>query len=430
MYTFSPVLGNRVPPSKVPSPEKAKKPASPSTIEIPPLPSDTRSPRPGNASEKTVPNGSETIAVDTLPCTLSPVGTSSSAATKVVSSPNIPKEPQASYLPPPVSSPAPPSPVKSRPSCHATSTASTESGVVALPNAHYSPPSPSPQTVQKSVEKEDCCTPPLTHHSRTLSGGNGGVLQKAGFALGGRSPLPSSPTDTISLPPPAYPFSMTGGGAIGNGMPSGVNGERIGSPVGSTGKFSSPPITGCASSFVNPLPCGAGGMAIGTAGGQTGGPFPKYGSNDLIPGGGFDPVGSSLINRHNIDGYLGSLQQQGILPPTGVMPGTPEAAPLGHPPGSCFSGRGLGMLPTPQYLPMFVGDTGRPVGGPIGVRRGEPLGPVFPMPPGGKAELFLGEPDNDLLPPLGGGGNGDPPGFDFGFGGEPGKGTRGGGPFL
>eukprot|EP00796_Vickermania_ingenoplastis_P008217 gene8217-5741_t len=108
-------------------------------------------------------------------------------------------------------------------------------------------------------------------------------------------------------------------------------------------------------------------------------PGARYGDNDLLPGGGLDPAGSSLINERNFHSYMHSLYG-------------------GEAPGS-----GGASLPRARYDPMFPGDH-----------------PGFDMRvPGSRVpDAFPGEPDNDIL---------QPPGLPFGAPQRGGR--RGGGPF-
>lgn len=239
------------------------------------------------------------------------------------------------------------------------------------------------------------------------------------------SPVHSSPTDVFPLPSPLPSSMVVGATAPSTLMASCGSGEKIVPPESTVLFPPSPPKTTFPSSpSLHPPPFGINGLISGVGGGSAA-PFPRYGSNDLYPGGGIDPVGSSLIDRQNIDAYVNSLHANGLQEPLRQDTDLSGVHTTGYFPGS-NSLQALGALPAPRSLPTFLGDTGKPTIG----RGGEPYPPSWPTVPSGKAELFPGEPDNDLLPPLGGAGSGDPPGCNFGFGRGIGKGGRGGGSFF
>lgn len=435
-HTFSSISRNCMPASKVPSPERVNKNPSPTPVEIPPLPSENHSHSIRVSASKKDPNKEGTSAVSVpLPSTFSPTVTVTSPVPSQQVMRSGSKESQVGSLPPPISPPVnSSSPVEAQKCWYYPSPAFPEDAVVSLPV----PCNPSLPTTLRDPEpsldtEKSLAPPPVLQHSHSSSGelealhGVGGLSPR-------RSPCVSSPMDPFSLPPPVSGCLSPVAGLTGSGVPASGSGVCSPLSVGTVEqKFTpSPPPTACVSSFPHHIPSVDSHTPVNTTDVEKGSAcsFPRYGSNDLIPGGGMDPAGSSLVGRQNIDGYLSVLERQNLIPPIGEIPGRSHEPP-GHFPGFSSPSRVLGIPPAPRHLPTFPGDHGRPVNEHPGPFGGEPFPPSFPMRPGGRADLFPGEPDNDLLPPLGGAGSeGD---FTrFGFSGSPGRGGGGrwGGGFL
>lgn len=424
MYTFRPCLGNQAFSSKGSTPEKGQVTNSPTTVEIPPLFSEVRSADMHSRSGKEPRNGAGKNSEEALPPAHSPrershltlpsprllsTGSMESKGSQHVSSP-----------PPPLLSHAPSSPTASLKSGKESFSVSNQPAVVSLPPTSYSKLSPTVQSSPPLAQKEECSTFPLTRHSRVPSiniDTPRGVLSTSSHP----SPVHSCPTDAFPLPLP--PSSTVVGASASPSLTTSSGSSEKNPPPEPTVSFPpSPPKTSFPSSpSLHPLPFGSGGLICGVGGGSAA-PFPRYGSNDLYPGGGIDPVGSSLVGRQNIDAHLNSLRPNGLQEPPKQDSDLPGRHTTGYFTGNT-SLQALGELPAPHHLPTFLGDTDKTVGG----RGGGAYPPAWPMAPSGKAELFPGEPDNDLLPPLGGAGSGDPPGCNFGFGRGIGRGGRGGG---